>query len=306
MNTTPDQRSGPAGPAAADRGKAVSSPGHDTERPDQARGRRIVRIGAVLLAFAAALSLLAFLMLRTDGSVPDAKPVPGPPVQYEYGMTQGSGGMVLHYLRTDPSNITLTAIRDNVALAPHYGINGGFFYDSALLSMAIVDGVPAAGDGGANGGYGFGAENVKYARGTLVWDRRTERLSVQVASKAEGLDVTDRSAYWAQGGISMSLGRDEAWYEQAVLEHAPFMDERRLRSGAVFDEDGQLYLVVSESRGTLAEFRTAILERLGGAGRPRLVDGIFLDGDGSSQLRSRQASLTGDNRPVVQMISLLR
>ncbi|MDG0790962.1 phosphodiester glycosidase family protein [Cohnella ginsengisoli] len=103
----------------------------------------------------------------------------------------------------------------------------------------------------------------------------------------------------------MSLGRDATWHDQAVAEHAPFMDEPRLRSGAVYDEEGRLYLVVSENRGTLADFRAAILELLGGQGRPALADGIFLDGDGSSQLRSREASLTGDLRPVVQMISLL-
>lgn len=273
-----------------------------------ARGRRILRVGIVLLAFAAALGLLAFLMLRTgDGrSGLQAKPIPKPPSHYDYGTAAAANGMTLHYLKTDPANVTLTVVRDNVAIAPYYGINGGFFYDSALLSMAIVDGVPVAGDGSASGGFGSGAENVKYARGTLVWDRVSERLSVQVASKAEDLDVTDTSSYWAQGGISMELGRDASWHDQAVAEHAPFMDEPRLRSGAVYDEEGSLYLVVSATRGTLADFRAAIQETLGGRGRPALADGIFLDGDGSSQLRSREASLKGDLRPVVQMISLLK
>ncbi|CAI6083598.1 hypothetical protein [Cohnella sp. JJ-181] len=277
------------------------------ERPDGARGRRIVRIGAILLAFVAALSLLAFLMLRTDGGGAGlhAKPIAHPPSRYAYGAATAANGMKLHYLRTAPSNVTLTVVRDNVALAPYYGINGGFFYDGSLLSMAVVDGAPVAGDGSPSGGFGSGAENVKYARGTLVWDRKTERLSVQVASKAEELDVADRAAYWAQGGISMSLGSDPTWRAQAVAEHAPFMDEPRLRSGAVYDEDGRLYLVVSSNRGTLDDFRSAILEAIGGEGRPRLADGIFLDGDGSSQLRGREASLTGDGRPVVQMLSLL-
>ncbi|MFD2328637.1 hypothetical protein ACFSR7_05190 [Cohnella sp. GCM10020058] len=279
----------------------------EAERTEGQRGRRILRVGVILLAFAAALALLAFLMLRTgDGrSGLQAKPIPNPPSHYDYGTATAANGMRLHYLETEPSNVNLAVIRDNVAIAPFYGINGGFFYDSSLLSMAVVDGVPVAGDGSATGGFGSGAENVKYARGTLVWDRVSERLSVQVASKPGELSVSDPTRYWAQGGISMSLGQDASWHDQAIAEHAPFMDEPRLRSGAVFDEEGNLYLVVSENRGTLADFRAAILELLGAPGRPALTDGIFLDGDGSSQLRSREASLTGDLRPVVQMISLL-
>ncbi|SFB09340.1 hypothetical protein SAMN05216312_103462 [Cohnella sp. OV330] len=310
MDTSPQPSGAPqAQTGAAPTGVQVGAP-PAAERPEGQRGRRILRVGVILLAFAAALALLAFLaflMLRTgDGrSGLQAKPIPNPPSHYDYGTATAANGMTLHYLETAPANVTLNVVRDNVAIAPYYGINGGFFYDSSLLSMAIVDGVPAAGDGSASGGFGSGAENVKYARGTLVWDRKSERLSVQVASKAGELDVTDPAQYWAQGGISMGLGREATWHDQAVAEHAPFMDEPRLRSGAVYDEEGRLYLVVSENRGTLADFRAAILELLGGQGRPALADGIFLDGDGSSQLRSREASLTGDLRPVVQMISLL-
>lgn len=287
---------------------AWREPGGEDAGAGRSRGGRAVAVGAALLALAAALSLLAWLWLREggDGGLQGARPVPGPPTRYDYGRVEAADGMVLHYLRTDPDNVSLSVIRDNVALAPHYGINGGFFYNEALLSMAVVDGRPVGDDGSAAGGYGLGAENVKYARGTLVWDRSAQRLSVQVVAKASELAVSDPQRFWAQGGISMGLALGDAWYAQAVAEHAPFMDERRLRSGAVYDEDGRLYLVVSETRGTLAEFRSAIVERLGADGRPRLVDGIFLDGDGSSQLRSREVSLTGDGRPVVQMLSLLK
>lgn len=309
MDTSPRPSGSPQAPRAGAAPAGVQTAAAPaSERPEGRRGRRILRVGVALLAFAAALAFLAFLVLRAgDGrSGLQAKPIPNPPAQYDYGTATAANGMTLHYLETDPANVTLTVVRDNVAIAPYYGINGGFFYDSALLSMAIVDGLPVAGDGSPSGGFGSGAENVKYARGTLVWDRASERLSVQVASKAGELDVTDTSRYWAQGGISMGLGRDASWRDQAVAEHAPFMDEPRLRSGAVFDEEGRLYLVVSENRGTLADFRDAILATLGGRGSPALADGIFLDGDGSSQLRSREASLKGDLRPVVQMLSLLQ
>jgi len=222
------------------------------------------------------------------------------PREYVYETATAENGMELHVLRALPSNVTLEPVRNNVAAAPFYGINGGFFYEKALLSMAVVNDVPVNGPAGH---YGSGSVNAKYARGTLVWDGALNKLSVQVARQAAELEVTDRAHYWAQGGISMSLGRDASWAEQAAKENAPFPDDDRLRSAAVFDEDGDLFLVVSATKGTLAEFREAIVERVG---EGRLANGIFLDGDGSSQLRSREATLSGDGRPVVQMMRLIR
>ncbi|WP_308639464.1 hypothetical protein [Paenibacillus silvisoli] len=166
--------------------------------------------------------------------------------------------------------------------------------------MAIVNGNPVA---GANGEYGSGFENTKYARGTLVWDGAANKLSVQTISGASELQVTDRSKFWAQGGISMLLGRDDEWLAEAERQHAPYMDDERLRSAAVYDKDGSIYLVVSSSKGTLADFRAAIIECVGNG---RLADGIFLDGDGSSQLQLAEAVLPGDRRPVVQMIRIVR
>lgn len=166
MDTSPQPSGTPqTQTGAAPAGVQAAAP-PTAERPEGQRGRRILRVGVVLLAFAAALALLAFLMLRTgDGrSGLQAKPIPNPPLQYDYGTATAANGMTLHYLRTAPANVTLNVVRDNVAIAPYYGINGGFFYDNSLLSMAIVDGVPAAGDGSASGGFGSGAENVKYAR----------------------------------------------------------------------------------------------------------------------------------------------
>lgn len=37
---------------------------------------------------------------------------------------------------------------------------------------------------------------------------------------------------------------------------------------------------------------------------PEKAEGIFLDGDGSSQMNADEAVLTGDSRPVVQMIAV--
>jgi hypothetical protein len=71
----------------------------------------------------------------------------------------------------------------------------------------------------------------------------------------------------------------------------------------VYDFEGNVYLIVSSTNGSLASFREAIVERIGMNG---LQDGIFLDGDGSSQLRSRQKDLQGDGRLVVEMLRLLQ
>lgn len=263
-----------------------------------------IRLSAKPLAILAALFVLlcvgaTIALFANRGSHEQADPELDMPYDYEYGTATSANGMTLHYLRVLPSNLTLEAVHKNVLLSPYYGINGGFFYNDSLLSIAVVNDAPVNGEAG---GYGTGGENVKYARGTLVWDGAANRLSVQVASRASELSVTDRSHYWAQGGISMSLGREEEWQSETTAENAPYPDEERLRSAAVYDRDGYVYLVVSTTLGTLAAFRDAILETVAPG---RLADGIFLDGDGSSQLRSREAKLRGDSRPVVQMIRIV-
>jgi hypothetical protein len=246
----------------------------------------------------AVLSLCILWMAGTTRETSDSDP--NAPHHYTYGKTVASNGMELHYLRTRPSNLKPEIINDNVTSTRYYGINGGFFYQNDLLSIAVVNDVPVNETAGS---YGGGKANVKYARGTLVWDGSTDKLSVQVASEASELIVTDRSQYWAQGGISMSLLLGDRWKEQAAAENAPYADEKRLRSAAVYDLQGDVYLIVSTTEGTLAAFREAVV---GSIGVDKLQDGIFLDGDGSSQLQSREADLKGDGRPVVQMLRILK
>ncbi|WP_239617768.1 phosphodiester glycosidase family protein [Cohnella mopanensis] len=254
--------------------------------------------GGLLVALLVLLAALIVNGLSKGGDSKDEEL--DMPHEYTYGTSVATNGMELHYLLTRPSNIGLATIRNNVVAVPYYGINGGFFYEDALLSIAIVNDIPVHKEAGQ---YGSGATNAKYARGTLVWDGSLDKLSVQVVQQSSELSVTDRSRFWAQGGISMSLDRNESWVEQSVMEAAPLPDNYCLRSAAVYDKEGNLYLVVSATRGTLAEFRQAIVERIGDG---QLVNGIFLDGDGSSQLRSREAKLSGDGRPVVQMLRLIQ
>jgi hypothetical protein len=251
----------------------------------------------ILLPLLAALFAMILLISRSNNEHRDEEL--NMPRHYIYGKAIASNRMELHYLRTRPSNVIPESMHNNVTAVPFYGINGGFFYQDDLLSIAVVNDKPV---NEAVGEYGAGAANAKYARGTLVWDGSTDRLSVQVVSLASELAVTDRSRFWAQGGISMSLGSGDQWIDQMEAENAPLPIDYCLRSAAVFDNEGYLYLVVSTTKGSLASFREAILEQIG---EGKLADGIFLDGDGSSQLRSREVKLRGDGRPVVQMLRLI-
>jgi hypothetical protein len=135
-----------------------------------------------------------------------------------------------------------------------------------------------------------------------VWDGAAKALFTQVADSAGELRVTDRADYWAQGGISMSLADDVGWQAQAEAEHMPGMDEIHMRSAALYDTANRLWLVVTPTLCTAEQFRDAVKEK----GGDLLQEGIFLDGDGSSQMRARGIRLPGDNREVRQVMALIR
>ncbi|WP_424765486.1 hypothetical protein [Paenibacillus sp. sgz302251] len=271
---------------------------------DRLNRKKIMAIIGIMAGILTVLVVMLFLMI---GALGNRAPVNEPgqealdqTLHYTYFKESAANGMKLHVLQTKPAYVTLEAIQNNVTLAGKVGINGGFFQGNQLLSIGVVNSIPV---NGSIGNYGTGSENVKYARGTLVWDGASDSLSVQVASLASEIKVKDNTRFWAQGGISMSLDNDEQWVDQTEKERAPFPDDDRLRSAAVFDNKGDLYLIVSETKGSLAVFREAIVSSIGDGS---LVDGIFLDGDGSSQLLSSEASLPGDNRPVVQMLRIVK
>jgi hypothetical protein len=219
---------------------------------------------------------------------------------YSYLRTTSTNQVTMSVLRTTADNIVLKPIAANVTDTPDYGINGGFFFERQLLSIAVMGDKPVKGQ---PGDYGSGWYNTDRPRGTLVWDEINRAFSVQVAGEAAELKVMDRSRYWAQGGVSMSLQQTQGWQERAMAEEMPGMEEPHLRSAAVFDARNQLYLVVTETKATVAQFRQAIIDTIAPGA---LVDGVFLDGDGSSQLKSGQAVLKGDTRPVFQMMALRR
>ncbi|OMF27726.1 hypothetical protein BK132_15765 [Paenibacillus sp. FSL H8-0259] len=256
------------------------------------RGHRrwwIVAAAVLLVLFAV---ILAALRLTDDD---EHEVFDGLPHSYIYA--ESSGEIQLHMMAVKPEDIVLRRAGQPLRQIAAYGINGGFFYGDDLLSIAIMNDVPV---NGAPQGYGSGWFNAKYERGTLVWDGAAGAFSVQVVASGGDLAVSDRGNYWAQGGISMNLQHEELWAAAAAAEHLPFEGERRLRSGLVYDQSGKLWLLVTNSRCTAAEFRTAVQRAVPGEGR----EGIFLDGDGSSQMNADEVVLTGDSRPVVQMIAV--
>lgn len=217
----------------------------------------------------------------------------------KYIQITADNGVVLHVLQTDPSSISLKSINDNVVQSGINGINGGFFWQDELLSIAVMDGMPA---NGSPNSYGSGWNNVKYARGTIVYDRVTRKLDVQRAASVDDLQMTDTMKFWAQGGVSMNVSDDSIWYNEAVnVERLPSPDDERLRSAMAYDNSGEIYLVVTSTKCSAEKFRTAIKTTIAVG---TLNEAIFLDGDGSSQLLVGNVKLKGDNRRVVQMIAV--
>jgi hypothetical protein len=208
-------------------------------------------------------------------------------------------GVKLAAIKTSPNNIKLKEIQDNVAAGTDYGINGGFFFGSDLLSIAVHNDVPIR---GVRGGYGSGWYNEKYARGTLLWDAEMGVYSVQVVKSAAELAVSNRGNYWAQGGISMSLKDDENWRSIAQAQNMPNMDGITYRTALVWNSGFNIWLVISEKPCTAQVFRGSV-KYLVGSGT--IVDGIFLDGGGSTQMKCALFVENGDGRKVVQMVSLI-
>jgi len=218
---------------------------------------------------------------------------------YTYGSITASNGVNLRYIKTSPSDTTLQAINANVTDTSYFGVNGGFFYGTDILSIAVVNGEPVKGD---PGDYGSGWFNSNYDRGTLIWDPVARAYSIEVIGSASEINVRDENQYWAQGGISMSLQDDSNWYNQAVnKEHMPNPDGKAYRTGLVYNSGLSIWYIVTPTKCTATQFRAAIKEKIGSG---TLVDGIFLDGSGSSQMQCSEYSFSGDGRVVREMVRL--
>lgn len=245
----------------------------------------------ILAAFVTGAGLAASAWAIGSGGQKPAK-------HYSYGVYMSSGGVKLHAMKTAPDNIALKKIASNVTQTDDYGLNGGFFWNGDLLSIAVVDGLPLK---GAPHDYGSGWYNIDVPKGTLVWDAALRRFDIQVVLEAGELKVAGGGRYWAQGGVSMSLQREADWAEQARKEDMPAFGEPRLRSGIAYDRQSNVWLLASDKPCTAALFRDAVKEVIAPG---LLVDGLFLDGDGSTQMKNGSVALKGDQREVYQMVAL--
>lgn len=218
----------------------------------------------------------------------------------EYSKCTASNGVELHSLKCSPNDIKLQACRTSVCSQSLTAINGGFFSFGTgdILSIAVQNDAPIKGH---RGDFGSGWYNAKYARGTLVWDAAARKYSVQVVKSADELSVSDRSRYWAQGGISMSLQDDAGWERIARQQNMPNMAGKANRTAMVYGSGLNIWLIVTNTACTATQFRTAIRQSIGSG---TLEDGIFLDGSGSSQLKCDKALLRGDGRTVYSIIAI--
>lgn len=221
---------------------------------------------------------------------------------YTFSTVTASNGVKLYAIKTSPKEVYIKWIGpSSVPAQSTYGVNGGFFEGSRLLQIAVNNGNTVAPTGQGTGG----SENVSHARGTLVWDAKYEELSVQVVKTTSELALGNRNSYWAQGGISLKLSSSESvWRTQANKENIQNPDGGACRTAAVYNNTKNLWLVVTDTKTTAAKFRAAILEKIGSG---TLVDGIMLDGSGSSQYKVAEGSYSGSDstpRPVYQMMAL--
>src|SRR4051794_2467356 len=101
------------------------------------RGHSGRKLTLAVIALAAVVALLLGLLRPHGGASGDEEL--NMPRNYVYTSATASNRMELHVLRTRPSNVTLASIHNNVTISPYYGVNGGFFYQDALLSIAVVN-----------------------------------------------------------------------------------------------------------------------------------------------------------------------
>ncbi|MGK9250261.1 hypothetical protein [Paenibacillus humicus] len=166
-----------------------------------------------------------------------------------------------------------------------------------VYSVAVNNNVPINGSFNTYGS--GGTQDVE--RGTLVWNDSTRAYFIQQTKKGDQstLWVGWNDKYWAQGGISMSLQDDSGWYDKANNEGQPDIDGSWYRSGLLYNEGLNIFLVVSTSECTSSAFRTACKGI-----ESNMVDGIFLDGANAAQMKCSEFHTT-HTRPLAAMVEIV-
>ncbi|WP_159881394.1 hypothetical protein [Paenibacillus puerhi] len=218
-------------------------------------------------------------------------------------------GVDLKIIKTSPNNIKLTYLNgQSVPGSGKLGMNGGFFEDVPVsghsggpyvYSIAVNDNVPV---NGTFSDYGSGGTQ-DVSRGTLVWNKTTRGYFVQVTKKGDEatLWVAYGDKYWAQGGISMNLQDTTSnWHTTAKNEGMPVIDQSWYRSGLLWNDGLNIFLVVSTTECTAAQFRTACKGI-----ESNMRDGIFLDGANAAQMNVPGVFSTSHTRKLAAMVEVV-
>lgn len=224
---------------------------------------------------------------------------------YTYSKVTASNGVVLHTMKGSPADLKLHSkgqllqINEILDSGWLYGINGGFFDQASqtLVSLSIKDGAAIATGGSAN---------AKYARGTVIWDNASKKFyckQLQTKAEVESI-ISTKTNYWAQGGISLALGKSESEWLKMIGpngESIPGYSSAE-RAGLVYNNTNNLWLVVTEKACTIEAFRKAIKEKVGSG---TLVDGISLDGSTCAQMICSEGGVT-HGRKVMSVLGFKR
>lgn len=220
-----------------------------------------------------------------------------------------SNGIYLHIISTTAQDIELVNLQyGKLRTSEYYGMNGGWYNPIGstrqVISLAFSNGHnvgPASIDGDQN----------YVGSGVMYWSGSTLKVVSGVTSPS-GLPIYANGT-WAQGGYSMHLGNTN-WAELTLAEPAAanvFYDSRAGKSAMVAHmSQKRVYLVITQNAATWETFRTAIQNYMGisdmGANDSTTLQGIFLDGSGSSQMKSKSNGYieSSDNRALCQIVAI--
>ena len=231
------------------------------------------------------------------------------------------------YIYDTPStNIKLRTLdqQQNLINSPYYGINGGWFnlgeegeLGRALLNVTYCDGQPVGsatyGKPPRDGTAQTVGDAVIFCYGYNA-QLSEEKVNDRDGESARDIEGITHASSWAQGGIALSLGKQN-WYNRRDV------DPNRVANGwsaMVADcTTSTVYLIAVRDPGnkntiTQQNIRDAITEYFGiaeGSTVNSRYKGILLDGGDSTQMKFRNnygndTKLSGPYRALCGIITL--
>ncbi|EPY13685.1 hypothetical protein [Paenibacillus alvei] len=255
----------------------------------------------------------------------------GGPTSYSYSTYNAKNGLTLNIIQTTPENIKFETLSKGKSLtnSSFYGINGGYFTPAGrTLHIAVkndkpITGVGSDGGKGGNGWYNHYETKGEKGTSTVVWDGDKRSFSIQKVWDAGSISVKNRKNYWAQGGFGMHLGNSN-WRKLAEDEGLTGSTSPAMGRTALVYHKSSVYLIVTnvpeedkktdnkKNHHTHSQFRDAVQQyfNITDGSSSSSVNGVFLDGSGSSQMKAisntnKVVNVTGDGRQLVQIISLI-